>query len=234
MRKYVGSNTLSGDLEWNATLLEGDLEDSIPKLKDEVDADLFMHGSGDFAYALAEKGLIDEYEVYLNPLVWGEGNVHVLGDRGTVRMKLDVSGSTPELSSSPTSRRLDRGWPRGDPARATENRSPRAGAKFVVAAATKGCVYPRLRSSDSTLVQPRQLSHASSRSTTSSVPRRAHERIRAPRPREGNRTSSTHESTRRCRSQPGRKADGLPPAARTPVGHAWRCRGPNLHGRSNR
>jgi hypothetical protein len=27
----------------------------------------------------AEKGLIGEYEVYLNPLVWGEGNVHVLG-----------------------------------------------------------------------------------------------------------------------------------------------------------
>ena len=29
------------------------------------------------------------YEVYLNPLVWGEGNVHVLGDRGTVRMELE-------------------------------------------------------------------------------------------------------------------------------------------------
>jgi dihydrofolate reductase len=89
MPKYVGSNTLSGDLEWNATLLNGDLEDSIPKLKDEVDGDLFMHGSGEFAYALAEKGLIDEYEVYLNPLVWGQGNVHVLGDRGTIRMHLD-------------------------------------------------------------------------------------------------------------------------------------------------
>jgi hypothetical protein len=71
--KYVGSNSLSGDLDWNATLLAGDLEDSIPKLKDEVDGDLFMHGSGEFAY----------------PLVWGEGNVHVLGDRGPVRMRLD-------------------------------------------------------------------------------------------------------------------------------------------------
>ena len=87
--KYVGSNTLSGELEWNATLLEGDLEDSIPKLKDEVDGALFMHGSGEFAYALAEKGLVDEYEVYLNPLVWGGGNIHVLGDRGTVWMELD-------------------------------------------------------------------------------------------------------------------------------------------------
>jgi dihydrofolate reductase len=88
MPKYVGSRTLSGDLEWNATLLAGDLEDSIPRLKNEVDGDLFMHGSGEFAYALAEKGLIDEYEVYLNPLVWGKGNVHVLGDRGTIWMEL--------------------------------------------------------------------------------------------------------------------------------------------------
>jgi dihydrofolate reductase len=85
----VGATTLFGELAWNATLLEGELQDSVPKLKDAVEGDLFMHGSGDFAYALAEKGLIDEYEVYVNPLVWGRGNVHVLGDRGTVRLQLD-------------------------------------------------------------------------------------------------------------------------------------------------
>lgn len=86
--KYVGSTTLSGDLPWNGTLLDGRLEESIPRLKQEVDGDLFMHGSGEFAYALAAKGLVDEFEVYLNPIVWGRGNVHVLGDRGTVRMQL--------------------------------------------------------------------------------------------------------------------------------------------------
>jgi dihydrofolate reductase len=89
MRKYVASGTLSGELEWNATALEGELEDSIPKLKEEVDGDLFVHGSGEFAYALAERGLVDEFEVYLNPLVWGGGNLHVLGDRGTVWLELD-------------------------------------------------------------------------------------------------------------------------------------------------
>jgi dihydrofolate reductase len=87
--KYVGSTTLSGDLGWNATLLDQDLERSIPALKDEVDGDLFMHGSGEFAYALAERGLIDEFEIYLNPLVWGRANLHVLGDRGEVRMRLE-------------------------------------------------------------------------------------------------------------------------------------------------
>ena len=87
--KFVGSSTLSGELPWNGTLLQGDIEDSIPRLKDEVDGDLFMHGSGEFAFALAEKGLIDEFEIYLNPLVWGDANLHVLGDRGTVRMQLE-------------------------------------------------------------------------------------------------------------------------------------------------
>jgi dihydrofolate reductase len=87
--KYVGSNSLSGELPWNATLLEGDLEDSVPLLKEEVAGDLFMHGSGEFAYTLAEKGLVDEFEIYLNPLVWGTANLHVLGDRGTVRMQLE-------------------------------------------------------------------------------------------------------------------------------------------------
>jgi dihydrofolate reductase len=87
--KHVGSTTLTGELGWNATLLEGSLEDSIPKLKDEVPGDLFMHGSGEFAHALAERGLVDVYEVYVNPLVWGQANLHVLGDRGIVRLQLE-------------------------------------------------------------------------------------------------------------------------------------------------
>lgn len=89
MRKWVGSTTLAGALPWNGTLLEGDLAESIPALKRQVDGDLFLHGSGDFAYALAERGLIDLFEIYVNPLVWGRANLHVLGDRGTVRMRLE-------------------------------------------------------------------------------------------------------------------------------------------------
>ena len=56
--------------------------DRAREAEDEVDGDLFMHGSGEFAYALAEKGLVDVYEIYVKPLVWGNGNRHVLGDRG--------------------------------------------------------------------------------------------------------------------------------------------------------
>ena len=41
MPKYVGSRTLSVYLEWNATLLAENLQDSIPRLKNEVDGDGF-------------------------------------------------------------------------------------------------------------------------------------------------------------------------------------------------
>lgn len=88
MPKHVGSTTLSGDLPWNAALLQGDLEHSITTLKDGSAGDLFLHGSGEFAHALAERGLVDQFEVYVNPLVWGRGKLHVLGDRGTVRLEL--------------------------------------------------------------------------------------------------------------------------------------------------
>ena len=46
-----------------------------------------MHRSGEFAYALAEKGLIDEYEVYLNPPSGARKCPRAR--RGTVRMELD-------------------------------------------------------------------------------------------------------------------------------------------------
>jgi hypothetical protein len=42
------------------TLIEGDLEDSISRLKDEVAGDLFMHGSGEFAYTLAETSFVHD------------------------------------------------------------------------------------------------------------------------------------------------------------------------------
>ena len=89
MPKYIGSRSLSGELEWNGTLLAGELADSIPQLKEEVDGDLFMHGSGEFAHTLAAQGLVDEFEIYFNLIVWGGGNLHVLGDRGTVRLQLE-------------------------------------------------------------------------------------------------------------------------------------------------
>ena len=49
MPKYVASRTLSGPLEWNATLLEGDLAESVSSLKDEHHGNLVVSGAGELA-----------------------------------------------------------------------------------------------------------------------------------------------------------------------------------------
>jgi dihydrofolate reductase len=47
MPKYVASRTLREPLEWNATLLEGDLAESVPALKQRHEGTLFVSGAGE-------------------------------------------------------------------------------------------------------------------------------------------------------------------------------------------
>lgn len=71
MPKYVGSRTLSAPLEWNSTLLEGDLSESVAKVKENNT--LWVSGCGEFAQELAQRGLIDEYWFGIHPHVWPTG-----------------------------------------------------------------------------------------------------------------------------------------------------------------
>ncbi|MGH2709623.1 MAG: dihydrofolate reductase family protein [Actinomycetota bacterium] len=72
--KYVASRTLKEPLEWNNShLLEGDVPEAIRKLKEEGEGDLVMLGSGELAQTLMEHGLIDEYQLWIVPVVLGEG-----------------------------------------------------------------------------------------------------------------------------------------------------------------
>lgn len=84
--KFVGSTTLEGPLEWNSTVIEGGL-DGVEALKDEADGDLWVQGNGEFAWALTDAGLVDEFVFYVNPLTWGKG-LHLFGDRGPLRLEL--------------------------------------------------------------------------------------------------------------------------------------------------
>jgi dihydrofolate reductase len=73
MPKYVVSSTLK-DPEWtNTTVLEGDLVDSVSKLRDELDGDIVVHGSGRLVQALIENGLVDELRLMVFPVVLGSG-----------------------------------------------------------------------------------------------------------------------------------------------------------------
>jgi dihydrofolate reductase len=71
--KYVVSST-STDLAWqNSTVLTGDVVHEVSKLKDEVDGDVVVHGSGRLVHTLLEHDLVDELRLMTFPVVLGEG-----------------------------------------------------------------------------------------------------------------------------------------------------------------
>ena len=73
MPKYVASTTLTPPLEWNATLLEGDVADAVAAVKDSDGPDLNVLGSGVLVQTLRAHGLIDEYLLSIHPLLLGSG-----------------------------------------------------------------------------------------------------------------------------------------------------------------
>jgi dihydrofolate reductase len=82
--KWVVSRTLKS-VGPNATLVEGDLEAAIRRLKDEVDGEIQV-GGPDLAGSLTDLGLIDEYRIYLHPVVLGEGTPFFTGPRPPLRL----------------------------------------------------------------------------------------------------------------------------------------------------
>ena len=70
-KKYVVSSTLKR-VDWNAELVRGDLGKAVQKLKQEPGKGLFT-GGVKLPLALAELGLIDEYEFVVQPRIAGHG-----------------------------------------------------------------------------------------------------------------------------------------------------------------
>jgi dihydrofolate reductase len=70
-KKYVVSSTLER-VDWNAELVRGDLGRPIEQLKQQPDKGLFV-GGVKLPQALAELGLVDEYELVVHPRLAGHG-----------------------------------------------------------------------------------------------------------------------------------------------------------------
>ena len=77
--KWVVSRTLKS-VGPNATLLTGDLETAIRALKAERDGEIEVAGPN-LARSLTDLGLIDEYRIYLHPVVLGHGAPYFSGPR---------------------------------------------------------------------------------------------------------------------------------------------------------
>ena len=94
MPKYVASRTLSGPLTWNATLLDGDLADSIGDLKDRHPGDLIVTGAGELARSLLSLDLVDELWFTVSPYLWSAGP-RIFDDLGAVRLELITTTTFP-------------------------------------------------------------------------------------------------------------------------------------------
>lgn len=92
MPKYVASRTLTS-LEWNATLIEGDVADAVAKLKEQPGGDLLLSGSCQLLDLLAGHDLIDEYRLMVHPVVLGDGKLRAFGSTPRKTLKLVESES---------------------------------------------------------------------------------------------------------------------------------------------
>ena len=85
-KKYIVSCTLSG-VDWNAELVRGDLGQAVQRLKQEPGEGLWV-GGVTLPLALADLGLIDEYEFLVQPVLAGHGPTLLAGLRERIQVEL--------------------------------------------------------------------------------------------------------------------------------------------------
>ena len=81
--KWIVSRSLKA-VGPNAKLVEEDLEGAIREIKAERDGEIEV-GGPNLAQSLTELGLIDEYRIYLHPVVLGHGKPYFAGPRPPLR-----------------------------------------------------------------------------------------------------------------------------------------------------
>ena len=89
--KYVVSSTLT-DATWRNSEILGSYDpDAIRRLKDEVDGDIYVSGSGTLVRAMLADGLVDGLHLFVYPLTLGSGKR--LFPDGAGSHKLSLSGT---------------------------------------------------------------------------------------------------------------------------------------------
>jgi dihydrofolate reductase len=86
--KIVFSRTLD-KVEWNNTrLVKDNIEEKIKKMKQRPGKDMMILGSGSIVTEFAQRGLIDEYLIMVNPIVLGNGKPLFQGIKDRLKLKL--------------------------------------------------------------------------------------------------------------------------------------------------
>ena len=98
-QKYVASSTLEEPLPWrNSTLLRGDVGKAVVRLKDELEKDLVVLGSGQLVQSLMGRNLVDRYVLLIHPLVLGSGRRLFPHGGASARLRLVDTPTRPRAS----------------------------------------------------------------------------------------------------------------------------------------
>jgi dihydrofolate reductase len=71
--KHVASRTLKEPLEWNASLIQGDVAKALENLKQEPGKALVQYGVGELTHTMLQHDLVDDLRILVFPFVFGEG-----------------------------------------------------------------------------------------------------------------------------------------------------------------
>jgi dihydrofolate reductase len=86
--KYVVSTTLQ-QVDWaHSTVLRGDVVEEVTKVKAQPGNELQLHGSATLLRTLMQHDLVDEYRLFIHPIVLGNGNR--LFEPGTTPTAMDL------------------------------------------------------------------------------------------------------------------------------------------------
>ena len=88
MPKVVFSRTLEKTSWSNTKLVKVDIAAAIRAMKDEPGSGMAILGSGSIVSQLALEGLVDEYQVVVNPVILGQGRTMFEGAKEKLRLKL--------------------------------------------------------------------------------------------------------------------------------------------------
>jgi dihydrofolate reductase len=87
MPKLVASRTLKSPLNWNASLIEGDVVEAIRQAKQQPGQDIVQFGVGELTHTLLDAGLIDELRFSIIPAMVGSGQ-RVFDNIDTTKLNL--------------------------------------------------------------------------------------------------------------------------------------------------
>ncbi|MEW6702755.1 MAG: dihydrofolate reductase family protein [Bacteroidota bacterium] len=87
-QKIVFSNTMK-KAEWkNTKVIGGDIVQEMKRMKKSKGLDMVILGSGSIVTQFADAGLIDEYQIMIDPVAIGKGTTMFKGSKSKLDLKL--------------------------------------------------------------------------------------------------------------------------------------------------